>query len=81
MPDGAYGVEDEARGEVEAGGDFGVAGVAAVEFTAGCEEFRAGGAVDGSVDSSSAEQRMVGGVDDCVYGELGDVAAVEFELG
>jgi hypothetical protein len=36
--------------------------------------------VDGSVDSTAAEERRIGGVDDGVNPELGDVAAEDFEL-
>ena len=80
-PDWANGVEDEFGGKAEAGSDFRVAGLAAVEMAAGFEKLRAGGAVDGSVYASAAEQRGVGGVDDGIDGELGDVGEVEFELG
>ena len=80
VPDWADGVKDELGRETEAEGGFGVSGVAAVELAAGLEEVRAGGAVDGSVNSSASEEGVIGGVDDSVDGEAGDVSEVDFEV-
>lgn len=79
-PDGTDGVEDPLSGEEEAGSGLGVAGRAAAEFFAGAEEVFAGGAVDGSVDASAAEQGGVGGVDDGVHFKLRDVGLDDFEV-
>ena len=73
VPDGAYGVEDVAGGEAVPLGELGLAGFAAAEEAARVEEFGAGGAVDGAIYASAAEERAVGGVDDGVDGEGGDV--------
>ena len=68
------GVEDPSGREAEARGGFGVSGVAAVQFAAGGEQFWAGCAVNGAVHSAAAQQGGVGGVDDGVNREAGDVS-------
>jgi hypothetical protein len=75
MPDWADGMEDPFCGEIEAWGGLGVACVAASEQAARVEKVWAGGAMNGSVDSASAEERAVRGVDDCVHFEGGDVSS------
>jgi hypothetical protein len=47
-------------------GDFGVAGLAAMEHAAFGEQPRPGGAVNGAIDATTAEQRGIRGVDDGV---------------
>ena len=79
-PDRADGVDHELRRQPEAGRDLRVAGVASAEEAAGGDELGTGGAVDGAVDASAAEERGVGGVDDRVDGELRDVALHDLEL-
>jgi hypothetical protein len=44
------------------------------------EQLRAGGAVDRAVDAAAAEQGFVGGVDDGVHVQFGDVALPDFDL-
>ncbi len=51
------------------------------EVSARFEEFGAGGAVDGAIDASTAEEPFVGRVDDCVDVELGDVCNLNLDLG
>ena len=80
VPDRADGVEDELGGETEAEGRFGVAGVASVELAAGFQELWTGGAVDCSVDASASAQGVIGGVDDGVDGEAGDVSVMDFQV-
>src|SRR5262245_27171884 len=63
-----------ARPEAEAGRDFGLARLAAAEDGASFHELGAGRAVNGAVDAAPAEQCSVGGVDDGVDVERGDVA-------
>jgi hypothetical protein len=46
-----------------ASGDFGVAGFAATERAAFCQQLRSRRAVDLAVDATAAKQRGVGGVD------------------
>ena len=55
MPDRADGVEDVGGAEAVAAGELGLAGFAAAEGAALCEQFGAGGLVDGVVDTSAAE--------------------------
>ena len=73
MPDGADGVDDVFCGEAIAFGDFGITGTAAAEAFAFFEEVGACGAVDGSVHSATPEEAGVGGIDDGVELESGDV--------
>jgi hypothetical protein len=66
-------VDDVFGGQVVAARDLRPAGRTAAERAALGEESRAGGAVDGAVDATAAQQRGVGGVHDGVDGERGDV--------
>jgi hypothetical protein len=67
------------RLEAVAAGDLGGAGLPAAQFAALRQQTGAGGAVDRSVDSTAAEQRAVGGIDDGVNVELGDVGDHDLE--
>ena len=73
-PHRTHGVDDVARRQPVAGGDPGIAGGAAAQGAAFVEQAGPGGAVDGAVDPAAAEQRSVGGVDDRVHGERGEIA-------
>jgi hypothetical protein len=55
-----------ARRQAISFGDFGVAGVAAVQRVAFGEQFRPGRAMDCTIDATAAEQRAIRGVDDGV---------------
>lgn len=50
-----------------------LAGWAAAELAAFSDEVLSSGAVDGAVYSASSEERCVGGIDDGIDLELGDV--------
>jgi hypothetical protein len=54
-------------------GDFGVAGFAATERTAFCQQIWSRRAVDRAVDATAAKQRGVGGVDNGIDAQAGDV--------
>ena len=54
-------------------GDFGVARLATVQSPALGQELRPGGTVNGPVDPSPAEQRRVGGIDDGIHFQRGNV--------
>jgi hypothetical protein len=67
-------VDHVARGKLETRRDLGLSGVAAAELGAGLAQFRSRGAVDGAVDPAAAEQCLIGGVDDGVEFEPGNIA-------
>lgn len=75
--DGTYGVDDVFSGEASTGGDDGLACRKAADFGddlfALGEDGWAAGAMNGAVDTSAAEERRVGGVDDGVGDFAGDV--------
>jgi len=73
MPDGADGVEDPFGRESETGSGLGVAGGAALKFAAGSKKFGAGGAMNGSIDAATAEERGIRGVHDRVNSLCCDV--------
>ncbi|RCI09025.1 hypothetical protein L249_4974 [Ophiocordyceps polyrhachis-furcata BCC 54312] len=79
--DGADGVNDMFGGQFVASGDPGLAGGATTDEAALMNEVGAGSAVDGAVDAASAHEGRVGGVDDGVEPELGDVAAGDADAG
>ncbi|KAI9163809.1 Calcium channel YVC1 [Paramyrothecium foliicola] len=77
LEDGADGVDDVLGGQAVAAGDAGLAGGTAAELRALGAQAAARGEVDGAVDAAAAEEGAVGGVDDGVDLEGGDVAAEE----
>jgi hypothetical protein len=60
-------------------GDFGVAGLAAMEGAALGQQFGAGRAMDRTIDAATAEQRRVGGVDDGVNAQRRDIGDNDFQ--
>jgi hypothetical protein len=78
-------VDDEAGGEIESGCDAGLAGRTAdsgtdfFDLAAGLLESRAGGAVDGAVNTPAAEELLVGGVDDGVDVQLRDIGSGDLD--
>src|SRR5262249_22628654 len=72
-------VDDVLGFETIAAGDLGRAGGAAAERATLGEKVRGGGAVDGAIDAAAAEQRSVGGVDDGLDIEGGDVGDADLE--
>ncbi len=66
MPDRPYGVNHMPRREPVASGYFGIARAATAEAAALGQQLRSRGAVDRAVDTTAAEQRGIGGVDDGV---------------
>lgn len=73
VPHWADGVNDMGGGETIALGEFCLAGLAAAKQAAFVEKFRSGSAVNRSVNAATAEQGAVGGVDDGIDGQGGDV--------
>ena len=74
LPDGADRVDDPFRCQPEARRDAGLAGRAAVELPGTCQQLGSCCAVYGTIDTAAAEQAVVGGIDDGVRPEPGDVA-------
>lgn len=81
MPDRADGVDDVLRGQAIAPRQLGVTGIAPAERPAFGDQIRSRCGVDGAVDTASAEQSVIGGVDDRVDLQLGDVRSDGGELG
>jgi hypothetical protein len=73
VPARTHRVYDLVRRQVVALGHLGVARLAAAQPAALVDQVGACCAVDGAVDTAAAQQRLVGGVDDGVDGEGGDV--------
>ncbi len=63
-----------------AAGDLGLAGIAAAERLAFAQQFRPRRAMDGAVHAAAAEQRAVGGIDDGIDLERGDVADHKLDM-
>jgi len=61
------------RRQPVAAGNLGVAGGAAIQCSAFGQQLGTGCAVNGAIDTTAAEQRIVGGIDDCVHLQCGDV--------
>ena len=61
-------------------GDAGFSSEATVELSTLTEQFRSRRPVDGSVNTSAAEQRRVGGVDDRVDALVRDVPETRLDL-
>src|SRR5262245_13341158 len=78
-PDGADRVNHMPRLEAEAGRDLGLARRATAERGASRFKLGAGRAVDRAVDAATAEQTPIGGVDDGIDIERGDVALDDFD--
>lgn len=64
MPNRPHRMDDVAGGQPVAFGDLGVAGGATAEVAALSQQFRAGGAMNCAVDTTTAHQRIVRGIDD-----------------
>lgn len=73
IPHWADGVNDVVGGETIAPGELCLAGFAAAEQATLVEKFWTGSAMNRSVNPSTAQQGTVGGVDDGIDGQGGDV--------
>ena len=81
MPDRSDSMNDMPRREPVTLRYFGLAGGAAAEAAAFGQKLRAGGTMDGAVDAPAAEQRCIGGVDDGVNAQGGDIGGDDLEPG
>ena len=79
IPDGADSMDYMPRGKRISPGDFGVAGLAAIQRAAFGQQLGSGRAMDRTVDAATAEQRGVRSVDDGVNAQGGDIGDDDFE--
>jgi len=75
MPHRADGVNDMLCRQVVARSHFRQPGGAAAERTTFCEQFRPCCAVNGAIHAATAQERFIGGVDDGIDLERGDIPA------
>ena len=73
MPDRADRVDHVTAREAVSEGEFGVAGRTAAQGAAFGQKLRAGGPVDRAVHAATAQKRLIGGVDNGIQAERGDV--------
>src|SRR6188472_1569537 len=78
-PDRPHRVDDVSGLEAIAAGDLGGAGLAAAQRPALGQKLAARRAMNGAVNAAAAEQRPVGGVDDGIDVERGDVGDADLE--
>jgi hypothetical protein len=79
MPHRTDGMNHMPRRQTVTPGDFGVAGLAAMERTAFGQQFGPGPAMDRAIDATTAEQRRVRSVDDSVNAQGRDVGDDDFQ--
>jgi hypothetical protein len=79
MPDRADGMDHMPGRQPVPSRDLGVAGRAAVERAAFLEQFRAGAAMDRTIDAAPTEQGRIRCVDDSVNAQGGDVGNYDFQ--
>ena len=73
MPDRSDGVDHVPGGQPVTSGDFGVTGGAAVQCPALGQQLGPGDTVNGAINTATAQQGIVGGVDDGIHLQGGDV--------
>ena len=73
VPDGANGMYHPPGGQPESGRYAGLPRGTAIERTAGRQQFGTGCTMDGAIHTAPPEQRLVGGIDDGVRIQAGDV--------
>jgi hypothetical protein len=74
-------MDDMSGGQAVALRNPGVARGAATERPALREQFRPGGSMNGTVDTTPTQQRWIRGIDDSVHVERGDVGVKGDKLG
>lgn len=79
-PDGPHRVNDVLCREAIALGALGLAGLAAAQESAFMEQLRPCSAVDGAIDTAAAQKRGIGGIDDGVHLQQGDIGLKASEL-
>ncbi len=79
LPDGTNGVDDIMGRQIKAAGDLRLTSGASTEWTAGLQQRRSGRAMDRPIHPSPTKQGVVGGIDDCLDLELGDIAVLDLD--
>src|SRR5512133_410049 len=79
FPDRTDCVDDMPGGQIIAPGELGVAGFAAAQSGAFLQQPRPGGPVNGAVDATATQQGVVGGIDDGIHCQGGDVGLNNFD--
>ena len=79
LPDRTDGMNHMPGRKLVSPGDLGAAGLAAIQGAALGQQPQAGRAMDGAIDATTAEQGIIGGVDDGVNAKRGDVGNDDFE--
>jgi len=78
LPGWSDGVNDMSGWQPIALGHFCLTGGAALLVAACVQKFRASRAVDGAGDPAAAKQVAIGGIDDCIDSQMGDVILNDF---
>ena len=80
MPHGAHRVDHILGGQFVPLGGFGLPGLTAVEDAALGQQLRARRPVDGPVHAPAPQQRGVGGVDNGVHVQFGDISGDDMQF-
>lgn len=80
-PDRAHGVDDEFCRQAIAPGELRFTCLAAAQQAALMQQLGAGGTMNRPVHATAAEQRRIGGVDDSIDFERGDVGLYDTQCG
>ena len=75
VPHGADGVDHIPAGQAVGLGDLGIAGLAAAQRPALGQQLRPRRAVDAAIHAASAQQGLLGRIDDGIHGHFRDVVA------
>jgi hypothetical protein len=79
VPHWTNGMNDMPRRQMITPGDFGAAGLAAMEGAAFGQQFRPGRTMDRTIDTATAEQRRIRRVDDRVNAQGRDIGDDDFQ--
>lgn len=79
LPDGTDGMDYPFRRQPVTPGDFRLACIASTKCAAFGQKFGAGCTVNGTVHTTAAEQGAVGGIDDCIDIQRGDIGLQAFQ--
>ncbi len=80
VPDRAHGMEDPFCRHAEGGGSFSVAGSAAAELSAGFQQLRTRGTMDGTIYTSTAEKGRIRRIHNGIHVLFRDIAAYHLQV-